>query len=46
MHVFDGDRSSIEARVDRVMLNLVADGMGRAADNNSAALQFWTPESR
>ncbi len=46
LHVFDGDRSSIEARVDRVMLNLVADGMGRAADNNSAALQFWTPESR
>ncbi len=46
LDVFDGDRSSIEARVDRVILNLVADGMGRAADDNSAALQFWTSESR
>ncbi len=46
LDVFDDDRSSIEARVDRVIFNLVSDGVGRGADTNSAALQFWTPESR
>ena len=46
LDVFDGDRSSIEAGADRVIFNLVADGIGRGADKNSAALQFWTPKSR
>ena len=46
LDVFDGDRSSIEARVDRVIFKLVADGIGRSADTSSAVLQFWTPENR
>ena len=46
LDVFDGDRSRIEARVDRVIFKLVADGIGRSADTSSAVLQFWTPENR
>ena len=46
LDVFDSERSSIEARADRVIFHLVADGIGRGTDRNSAALQFWTLESR
>ena len=46
LDVFDDDRSSIEARVDRVIFNLVGHGIRRSADTSSAALQFWTPENR
>ena len=46
LDVFDRDRSSIEAQVDRVIFKLVADGIGRSADTSSAVLQFWTPENR
>lgn len=44
--VFDDDLSTMEARVDRVVLRLVADGVPERADTSSASLQFWTPEHR
>ena len=43
--VFDHDRSTMGVGVDRVMLRLVADGIPQGADSNSAALQFWAPET-
>lgn len=46
LDVFDHDRSNIEVRMDRVILNLFADGMSGGADTSSAVLQFWTPENR
>jgi hypothetical protein len=46
LDVFDSDRSSIEARADRVIFNLVADGKSLEADRSSAALQFLTPGIR
>ena len=45
-YVFDDDRSTIEARVDRVIFRLVADGLRPGGDTNSGALQFWIPETR
>ena len=45
-NVFDDDRSSMEARLDRVILRLVADGVLQGGDTSSASLQFWTPEHR
>ena len=44
--VFDDDRSTVGAGVDRVVLRLVADGIPRGADSSSAALRFWAPEAR
>jgi hypothetical protein len=44
--VFDDDRSTIEAEVDRVIFRLVADGLHPGGDTYSAALQFWIPETR
>lgn len=46
LEVFDDARSSMEARADRVVFNLVANGKGEGADTSSAALQFWTPNAR
>ncbi len=46
LDVFDDDRSTIEAGVDRVIFRLVADGLHAGGDTNSAALQFWIPETR
>ena len=45
-NVFDDDRSTMEARVDRVVFRLVADGLREGADTSSTSLQFWTPEHR
>lgn len=45
LDVFDHDGSSIEARLDRVIFNLVAAGPGLEADTSSATLQFWAPET-
>ena len=44
--VFDDEGSSMEARVDRVIFNLVGHAIRRGADTSSAALQFWTPGNR
>ncbi len=45
LDVFDDDRSTIEARADRVIFRLVADARRQGADTSSAALQFWTSEN-
>ena len=45
-YVFDDDRSTIEAQVDRVIFRLVADGLHLGGETNSEALQFWIPETR
>ncbi len=44
--LFDDQRSTIEAGVDRVVFRLVADGIRQGADTSSASLQFLTPEHR
>jgi len=46
LEVFDDDRSTIEARVDRVILRLVADGTHEGVDTDSAVLRFRIPETR
>ena len=45
LNVFD-ERSTMEARVDRVVFRLVPDGLDAGGDAGSAALQFWMPETR
>ncbi len=44
LDVFDDDRSTMEAQIDRVLLRLVADRRREGADTNSAYLHFWSPE--
>ena len=44
--LFDDDRSTLDALVDRVVVRLVADGIPQGADTSSSSLQFWTPQHR
>ena len=44
--VFDDDRSGVEARVDRVIVRLFAEGTRAGADTSSSVLHFWAPKTR
>ena len=46
LDVFDEDRSTIGAQVDRLVFTLVARSIPHGADADSVSLQFWTPGQR
>lgn len=44
--VFDDDRSTVSTRMDRIVLQLVADGAGLGVDSDTTTLQFRTRVTR